>query len=344
MNTQVLHVQPEAIDRASIQAAAAIIRAGGLVAFPTETVYGLGANATDAAAVEGIFAAKQRPATDPIIVHIAGPESLSQIAIDIPERAWQLAHAFWPGPLTLILRRGPNIPANVSAGRDTVAVRMPAHPVAQALITAAGVPIAAPSANMFSRPSATTAAHVLEDLNGRIAMVLDGGPTSIGLESTVLDLTGDVPTVLRPGGISIEKLRELLPDVTAREQFQETDISAESPGQLIRHYSPRAEMRLYETQRDFKKMLMGTLQETLIGKRVGILLMSYEIAQVESVDGAEVFDLGPTPEDAAKHLFAGLRELDARGVDVIFAHGYARDGIGSAIWDRLLRAAEGKVQ
>jgi L-threonylcarbamoyladenylate synthase len=344
MNTLVRVVNSDAPEAVAIAEAAAIIQSGGLVAFPTETVYGLGADATSARAIERIFAAKRRPATDPIIVHIAAPDDLARVALEVPDRAYRLAAAFWPGPLTLILRRGPGIPPNVSSGRDTVAVRMPAHPIAHALIEAAGVPVGAPSANLFSRPSATTAAHVLEDLDGRIDLLLDGGPTTIGLESTVLDLTWEQAVVLRPGGISLEQLREFLPNAQVREQLQGIETAADAPGQLVKHYSPRAEVRLYASQRDLRRLLMGTLQETMLGKRVGILLMSHEIAQVEAVDGAEVYDLGATLEDAARTLFAGLRDLDARGVDVIFAHGYAREGIGSAIWDRLLRAAEGRVQ
>src|SRR5262245_22416754 len=198
--TKIIIVNPVAPEPAVIQQAASVIRAGGLVAFPTETVYGLGANALDATAVARIFAAKGRPASDPLIVHIAAFAQLDDIAEQIPPLARELAAAFWPGPLTLVLRRRSIVPANVSAGRETVAVRMPAHPVALALCGAAGVPIAAPSANLFTRTSPTEAEHVLEDLAGRIDLLLDGGPTPIGLESTVLDLTQSPPALLRPGG------------------------------------------------------------------------------------------------------------------------------------------------
>jgi L-threonylcarbamoyladenylate synthase len=206
--TQILHVDPNNIDPDLIQKAAEVLRSGRLVAFPTETVYGLGANAFEAVAVAKIFVAKGRPATDPLIVHIADRGQLGEIVAEMPEIAQRVADRFWPGALTLILKRGSRIPLNVTANQETVAVRMPDHAVALALIRAAGVPVAAPSANLFSRPSPTSADHVMQDLNGRIEMVLDGGTTTLGLESTILDLTGDMPKVLRPGGVSLEALRE----------------------------------------------------------------------------------------------------------------------------------------
>ncbi len=198
-NTRLLAVDPALPDAAIMRQAADVLRAGGLVAFPTETVYGLGANATDAEAVSRIFSAKQRPASDPLIVHIASPEQLDQVTRFIPDLARTLAARFWPGALTLVLQRGAAVPSNVSAGRTTVAVRMPNHPIARALIQTADLPVAAPSANTFSRPSATSAQHVLDDLNGRVDIILDGGTTPIGVESTVLDLTVDPPVILRPG-------------------------------------------------------------------------------------------------------------------------------------------------
>jgi len=212
--TKIVQVDPHQPNPETIAQAAQILRAGGLVAFPTETVYGLGANALSAEAVSRIFAAKERPASDPLIAHIADMDQVDQIAINIPLLTDQLAAIFWPGPLTLVLTRHPDVvPANVSAGRDTVAVRMPAHPVAKKLIIAADMPIAAPSANLFSRPSPTTAQHVLADLRGRVDLILDGGATPVGVESTVLDLTQNPPVVLRPGGVSVEALREFIPDV-----------------------------------------------------------------------------------------------------------------------------------
>src|SRR5260221_761377 len=210
--TRIATVDPANIDPALITEAAALIRAGQLVAFPTETVYGLGANAFDAEAVARIFEAKGRPATDPLIVHIASSDGLASVALEVPEIARTLIAAFWPGPLTLVLRKQAQVVSAVSAGLQTVAVRMPAHPVALALIKSAGVPIAAPSANLFGHASPTTAQHVVADLDRRIPLVLDAGPTEVGLESTILDVTGDYLRLLRPGGIPLEAIRAHLPD------------------------------------------------------------------------------------------------------------------------------------
>src|SRR3954453_15196011 len=238
--TLIIRVGPLAPEEAAIRQASEILLRGGLVAFPTETVYGLGANALDAAAVQRIFVAKGRPASDPLIVHIVALDQLDGVAAGGPALAYSLAQAFWPGPLTLVLKRRPAIPATVSAGRDTVAVRIPDHAVPLALVRAAGVPIAAPSANLFTRPSPTTAAHVLEDLDRRIDMLLDGGPTPIGLESSVLDLTSAQPTLLRPGGVSIEALRQHIPEVIFVPRYVEPDPATPapmSPGMLLKHYS-----------------------------------------------------------------------------------------------------------
>lgn len=341
LTTRTLRIHPDAPEAAVIAEAAEILRAGGLVAFPTETVYGLGANALEAEAVAAIFQAKGRPANDPVIVHLAGLTQLESVALDVPPLAYALAAAFWPGPLTLVLSRHPRVPANVSAGRPTVAVRMPAHPVARALITATGVPIAAPSANTFSRPSATTAQHVWDDLHGRIALILDGGPTPLGVESTVLDLTGPQPVILRPGGVSQAALQGLAPEVISRSQLLALDESAVSPGQLIKHYSPVTAIRLYDGPGALQAMLDEARACIQRSERPGLLLMDDEIAAFATLN-AEVFPLGANAADAAARLFAGLRALDGR-CDVILAHGLPREGLGAAVWDRLLRAAEGRV-
>src|SRR5262245_25908167 len=246
-NTQMIAVDPAAPDPATIQIAAQVLLAGGLVAFPTETVYGLGANALDALAVNRIFVAKGRPASDPLIVHLAALAQIGEVAEDIPALAYELARVFWPGPLTLVLRRGARVPANVAAGRDTVAVRMPNHLVPLDLARVAGVPIAAPSANLFTRPSPTLAQHVLDDLRGRVELVLDGGPTPIGLESTVLDLTQDPPAVLRPGGLAVEALLPYIPSLRFQPAYLTADDEATgqaAPGMLLKHYSPSAEIIL----------------------------------------------------------------------------------------------------
>ncbi|MBL8147073.1 MAG: threonylcarbamoyl-AMP synthase [Anaerolineae bacterium] len=339
--TRILPVDPNAPEAGLIDEAAAIIRAGGLVAFPTETVYGLGANALDAEAVSGIFRAKGRPTSDPVIVHLAEREQLGTIVTEIPSLAWALAEAFWPGPLTLVLRRSTAVPGNVSAGRPTVAVRMPAHPVAHALITAACLPVAAPSANTFSRPSATTAQHVWDDLHERIALILDGGPAPLGVESTVLDLTGPLPVILRPGGVTLDDLVAVAPDVIIRHQYLAIDATAASPGQLIKHYSPRAEMLLFDGPTALEAMRRAALERLSSGQRPGLLLMDDEAAAFASV-GAEIELLGASVEQAAARLFAALRALDSR-CGVILAHGLPREGLGAAVWDRMVRAAEGRV-
>jgi L-threonylcarbamoyladenylate synthase len=336
-----LRLDPNAPDSAVIAEAAAILRAGGMVAFPTETVYGLGANAFDAEAVAGIFRAKGRPANDPIIVHLSDMAQLEQVTAHTPPLAHTLAQVFWPGPLTLVLPRGARIPPNVSAGRDTVAVRMPAHLVAHALIAAAGVPVAAPSANTFSRPSATTAQHVFDDLHGRIALILDGGPAPLGVESTVLDLTGAHPVILRPGGISEEALRSYAPDVVRQTQLLAMDESAAAPGQLIRHYSPVTELRLYDGPGALAAMQAEARARIACGQRPGLLLMNGEQTVYAGLN-VEIELLGDNAGEAAARLFAALRALDGR-CDIILAHGLPREGLGAAVWDRLLRAAEGQV-
>ena len=346
MHTRVLPLDPEQPDADAVAKAARLLRAGGLVAFPTETVYGLGANAMDAGALGRIYAAKRRPAGDPIIAHIADPAQLDLLAVDVPKLARTLAARFWPGALTLVLRRAPAVPAAIASGRDTVAVRMPAHPVARALIAAAGVPVGAPSANTFTRPSATTAAHVLEDLDGRIDLVLDGGPTTIGLESTVLDLTGSEPLVLRPGGVPVEALRDVIPDLAVAERFAKEDAATSAPGQMLKHYSPQAAVLLFAAGSDapLRERLTRHARALIAdGKRCGFLVPDEDAAALAPL--GEVEALGPRADLAqmGRRLFAALRAVDARGVDVILVGDPGREGLGAALWDRLLRAAEGRV-
>lgn len=325
--TTVLRLTPDRPEPDAIAAAAARLRDGGLVAFPTETVYGLGVAALDAPAVRRLFAAKGRPADDPLIVHVADAGGLAALVAERPAIVDALAARFWPGPLTIVLRRSPLVPDEVTAGLDTVAVRVPAHPVAHALLTAAGIPVAAPSANLFSRPSPTRAAHVLEDLDGRIDMVLDGGPTQVGVESTVLDLTGAAPVVLRPGAVTLEMLRPLLPDVRLRDRAV-TEGPQRSPGLLTKHYSPRAPLTLYEgpLNRVVDRVRADAAAAEAAGRRVGVLVPD---------DDAAVM---------AARLYAALREFDAAGVDEIFARlPPTRDGLSDAVADRLRRAAAGRI-
>jgi L-threonylcarbamoyladenylate synthase len=347
--TLIIRVNPSAPDADAIRQAAATLLRGGLVAFPTETVYGLGANALDAAAVQRIFVAKGRPVSDPLIVHIAALDQLDSVAADVPALVHTLAQAFWPGPLTLVLKRRPAIPASVSAGRDTVAVRIPDHAVALALARAAGVPIAAPSANMFTRPSPTTAAHVLEDLDGRIDLLLDGGATPIGLESTVLDLTSAQPVLLRPGGVSVEALRQHIPDLVFVPRYVELESDSAapaSPGMLLKHYSPRAELLLFAglPERALARMRQSALAAIERGERVGVMLPNEEIGTFADLP-VVIIPLG-SRDDMSKigrRIFASMREFDRRGMQRILVRGVERTGIGLAIWDRLVRAAEGRV-
>jgi len=317
--------------------AATLLRDGGLVAFATETVYGLGANALSPEAVAGIFAAKKRPSWDPLIVHLASVEQLSQVAnvpAELAERVAALADAFWPGPLTLLLPRSAAVPDTVTAGRGLVGVRVPAHRAARALLAVAGVPVAAPSANLFGHTSPTTAAHVLADLDGRIDAVLDAGPTTIGVESTVLDPTQTPMVLYRPGAVTAEQLTAVTG--VAVEVFVPTGearpASMPSPGVGIRHYAPRARLVLVEGE-------LKALQAAIDGEstRVGVLL-----PQGWSVNGDTVIEnwgKWDDPEALAAGLFAGLRALDDAGVLVILCPQPEAGGIRDAIRDRLQKAA-----
>jgi L-threonylcarbamoyladenylate synthase len=342
--TRTLSIDPDAPDDAAIRRAAEVLRAGGLVAFPTETVYGLGAYALHRAAVRRIFEAKGRPSTDPLIVHVAVFAQLAPLVATVPDVARLLAEHFWPGPLTLVMRRSAAVPDEVTAGLDTVAVRIPAHPIAQALLAAAAIPIAAPSANLFSRPSPTRAAHVLQDLDGRIDLVIDGGATTVGVESTVLDLSTGVPTILRPGAVTREMLMDVLPRVEIRDEAAAQPSGAmPSPGLLTKHYSPRAPLTLYEgdTPSVIQRMTADARANAAQGRSVGIVA-----ADGDPFTEAHVVRIGGERDLAtiASKLYAALRELDAAGVDVILARGFSStSGLGVAITDRLRRAAAGRL-
>ena len=343
--TVVLAVDAQRPDAGAIARAAACLRRGGLVAFPTETVYGLGVHALDPVAVRKLFDAKERPAHDPLIVHVASLDDARTLVTLVPPAAAALAEHFWPGPMTLVLPKSGIVPDEVTAGLPSVAIRVPSHPVAQALLRAAGIPIAAPSANLFSRPSPTRAAHVVADLDGRIDMVVDGGPAQVGVESTVVDVTGPSPRVLRPGGVSFEALAAVLGARPLAGAPVDTNRPMPSPGLLERHYSPRAPVTLYEGEAIHVVAALRAAAEAAAeaGRRVGLLLMDGD--RVEAPNGA-VRRLGSlaAPDAVAANLYAVLRELDAAGVDVILAHGVTDTrGIGAALRDRLRRAAAGRV-
>jgi L-threonylcarbamoyladenylate synthase len=355
MKTRIIQVDRDKPEPAAIEEAAAALRAGKLVVFPTETVYGLGAHALDSIAVQKIFDAKERPANDPLIVHIAHIGQVNQCAVGMPAGARKLALSFWAGPLTLVLHKKPEVPDLVTAGLPTVALRVPSHRVARALMEMAAIPIAAPSANRFSRPSPTTAAHVIDDLDGRVDLILDGGPTDIGLESTIVDFTVDPPMLRRPGGITFEQVHSLVPEVVV--QMGEGDASKPqaAPGQMSRHYAPKAELTLYEGPADGVRRRIAADVRTAIAKgdRIGILApeedlsaLAPELAGRASAGRVETVPYGSRDDLArsGRELYASIRALDATGVAKIFAVGVGSDGLARAIHDRLSRAADGRVQ
>jgi L-threonylcarbamoyladenylate synthase len=333
------HTRQLRVDASGVEAAAAILQAGGLVGFPTETVYGLGANALDARAVEGIFAAKGRPADDPVIVHLAEPAQLDRVAVPTPT-ARLLGEAFWPGPLTLVLPKLPRVPAQVTAGLDSVGVRVPSHPVARALLRESGLPLAAPSANLFGRPSPTTAQHVLDDLDGRIDAVLDGGPTSVGVESTIVDLTTSPPRLLRPGGLPAEAIEAVLGVALAASGPTRGGPQA-APGMLAVHYAPRTALTLITGARARERLTHEVAAALARGQRVGVLALEEDTRALPPGIHAEIVGTWDTPERSANHLYDGLRALDGSGADVLFARELAdpRVGLGRALADRLRRAA-----
>jgi L-threonylcarbamoyladenylate synthase len=329
--TTILKVGTEAVDPKAMARAAEIIRNGGLVAFPTETVYGLGADAMNEKAVLRIFEAKQRPADNPLIVHIANREMLSRVAARIDERSERLIEAFWPGPLTLVLERRSEVASSVSAGLPTIAVRMPRNKIALELITRANTPIAAPSANLSGRPSPTRAKHVAVDLSGRIEMILDAGPTRIGIESTVLDVTGDPPLILRPGWITREMISATIGAVAEPASGEELK---RSPGTRHRHYSPRARLVLIENgSPEFTERICRQQLET--GSVGFIGHSSIEISGSSFIRVTLMDTVGAY----ARSVYAALRDLDEKEVDVIVVEGIGDSGEAAAVMDRLRRAA-----
>jgi L-threonylcarbamoyladenylate synthase len=351
VKTQRLVVDPSNLEtdesEKALDRAAQILRAGGLVGLPTETVYGLGANALDRAAVEKIFIAKQRPAWDPIIVHIAGPNlgkaMLDPLVTDIPEAARKLMAAFWPGPLTLLLRRSRAVPDAVTAGRPLVGIRMPAHLVALELIRRAGVPVAAPSANTFGHTSPTTADHVLDDLDGRIDAVLDAGPTNHGIESTVLDPCQTPMVIYRPGAITTQQISDVAGAIelfSSAQPLVETPQSAlPSPGVGLRHYAPNARLVLIEAPTpEAIESQIAEAARRFPGERIGVML---PVEVPCAIAGAILFPWGrwSVPEELAHGLYDGLRALDAKGCAIILCPIPRGPGICVAIRDRLNKAA-----
>ncbi|MBE5808406.1 MAG: threonylcarbamoyl-AMP synthase [Clostridiales bacterium] len=337
MQTRLLPPTPEALGLA-----ARLIRDGALVAFPTETVYGLGANALDEEAVRSIFAAKGRPGDNPLISHIAHMDQLGPlIAADPAPAAVKLMDACWPGPLTLIFPRSKRIPDAVTAGLDTAAVRMPSHPVARALIERAGVPIAAPSANRSGRPSPTTAGHVLEDMDGRIPLILDGGPCDVGLESTVVDFKDGVPRILRPGGVTREMIADIagdcLVDGAVMRPLKEGE-RPRSPGMKYRHYAPKGALTLFAGHSADVAARIRREYDAARLEGHSPLILALE-GDLPLYGERRTLSMGRDAHEAAQRIFAALRDADQLQADVLFAEAVTTDGIGLAVMNRLGRAA-----
>lgn len=344
MDTKLVKIEDtKQIKDEELAEAAQILRDGGLVAFPTETVYGLGANALDEAAAKKIYAAKGRPSDNPLIAHISCLEELKPLVAYIPEAGRKLAEVYWPGPLTMVFPKSDIVPYGTTGGLDTVAVRMPSDPVANRLIKLAGVPVAAPSANTSGRPSPTTAQHVWQDMEGKIEMILDGGPVGIGVESTIVDVSGDVPTLLRPGAITMEMLRETVGRVEIDPAIQappSADLRPKAPGMKYRHYAPHADLQLVEGETDkVVETINALVKEKLAeGKKVGVICTDetkdrFPQGEVRSVG------LRAKEETIAHNLFAVLREFDDLDVDCIYSESFSKDHLGQAIMNRLTKAA-----
>ncbi|NLK44842.1 MAG: threonylcarbamoyl-AMP synthase [Tissierellia bacterium] len=346
MDTKIIKIDENKLDRNLIEEAAQIIKKGGLVAFPTETVYGLGANGLDEKAVKKIFIAKGRPQDNPLILHVHSTDQVKELVEEIPPVAKLCMEKFWPGPLTIILKKSPKVPEVISAGLDTVAIRMPENNIALDLIKTSNTPIAAPSANTSGKPSPTSADHVIEDLMGKVDMIVDGGNTGIGLESTVLDLSTDIPMILRPGGITLEDLSKFIPNISIDSSIIKEDekIVPKSPGQKYRHYAPKAEMLLFSGQVDsiVEAIIVNTEKYTREGKRVGIICTDetknfYKEGLIISMGSRN------NKESIAKNLFNILRTFDHLEVDIILAEGVDLSNLGIAIMNRMMKAASGKI-
>lgn len=346
MNTEYVVIDNDNIDEDVICRAGKIIKAGGLVAFPTETVYGLGGDALNPEASAKIYSAKGRPSDNPLIVHIADIAALGKITENVPEAAYRLADKFWPGPLTMIFNKSDIVPHETTGGLNTVAVRMPSNKTALAFIKASGGYIAAPSANVSGRPSPTLGSHVLEDMDGRIEMILDGGECIIGLESTIVDLTEDTPMILRPGYVSIEMVREVLGSAEydpAIVSGLDAHTAPKAPGMKYKHYAPKGDLTIVSGQRDaVVGYIKGKIKESEGCLKVGILATT-ETCPLYSAD--KVVDIGSlkNEDEVARHLYSALRDFDEEGIDLIYSEEFNFGQIGQAIMNRLIKAAGHKI-
>lgn len=321
-----------------------LLRAGELVAFPTETVYGLGGDALDKTAAKRIYEAKGRPSDNPLIVHIANIDALKELAVEVPEEAYQLADAFWPGPLTMILKKSELVPKETTGGLSTVAIRMPSDEIARRLIVESGLYIAAPSANKSGRPSTTKAEHVIEDLDGCISMIIDGGSSDIGLESTIVDLTGSYPVILRPGYITKEMMNRCVAgteyDPAVLKKEKSDPVIAKAPGMKYRHYAPKGELTIYEGDTELVIQAINAIAKEKVeqGYQVGILATEetknrYQYGEIKSIGTRK------QEETIAAHLFDCLREFDMSQAAYIFSESFENNSLGQAIMNRLLKAA-----
>ena len=343
MNTKIIQINRENFTDGELAEAAEILRNGGLVAIPTETVYGLGANALDESASKKIYEAKGRPSDNPLIAHISCMDELSALVSEIPEAGRKLAEKYWPGPLTMVFPKKEIVPYGTTGGLETVAIRMPSDPVANRLIKLAGVPVAAPSANTSGRPSPTKAEHVVEDMNGKIEMIIDSGEVGIGVESTIVDVSGKVPMLLRPGAITMEMLRETLGEVEIDPAILgplSADVKPKAPGMKYRHYAPQAEMTLVEGEMEHVVEFINQEAKLALeaGLKVGIICTeesreSYQCGMLKVIGSRE------NEESVAHNLFAVLREFDDQKVDCIFSESFSKDRLGQAIMNRLCKAA-----
>ncbi len=346
MNTKIYNMNSKPMDMDDIIEIGKTIRMGGTVVFPTETVYGLGANALDEAAVEKIFSAKGRPSDNPLIVHISSKDQLENIVESIPEKARMLMDNFWPGALTLIFKKKKTVPERITAGLSTVAVRMPDSEIALALIDAAGVPVAAPSANISGKPSPTSVDHVIEDLDGRVDAIIDGGDCYYGVESTVIDVLNDPPMILRPGGITIEDISRVLDSVVYDPalDYYASDMTPRSPGQKYTHYSPKGEVILFVGESDciYPEIIRETGKKLSKSLRTMILCTDENIEQYNE---GIIFSLGSRtkPEEISSNLFRMLRKADELDMDVILVEGIEENNIGAAVMNRLRKASGGRI-
>lgn len=347
IKTSVVYIDKENIDIERLEKSARILKNGGTVTFPTETVYGLGANALDEDAVKKIFEAKGRPSDNPLIIHIARYEDIHKLIRELPEKAEKLINAFWPGPLTLIFKKASIVPKIVTGGLDTVAIRMPAHPIAKALIELSKVPVAAPSANISGKPSPTKETHVLKDLKGRVNSIICGGDVDVGVESTVVDITMDTPMILRPGGVTKERLEKIVGKIEidpAIKNVESTKFKPKSPGMKYTHYSPNADVILINGQLHSMVNYIEELRQIKKNEGYKVGIMATDETK-DKYKGGTIISVGKRAslETVAANLFRVLREFDEKDVDIILAEAFEEKDIGQAIMNRLMKAAGGNV-